>query len=77
MPLSSCRSPAPYGLRARTLRKPQTVTAAESHRLGQTEGGTTVKQLVKPAAEVRHDYKDGAVDRGLGKWSVVLAKVQD
>jgi len=54
-----------------------TVTASELHRSGQTEGATTVKQLVKPAAEVRHDYKDGAVDRGLGKLLVVLTKVQD
>lgn len=45
--------------------------------MGQTEGGTTVKKLVKPAAEVRHDYKDGAVDRGLGKSWVALTKVQD
>lgn len=45
--------------------------------MGQTEGSITVKKLVKPAAEVRHDYKDGALDRGLGKSSVKLTKAQD
>lgn len=75
MPLSPCRSLAHYGPRARTLWKAQTVTAANLQRLGETEGGTTVKTLVKPAAEVRHDYKDGTVGRGLGKSLVVLTKV--
>lgn len=44
--------------------------------MGQT-GDTTVKNLVKPATEVRHDNKDGAVDRVLGKSLVVLTKLQD
>lgn len=58
------------------LWKPQTVPAGKVCRLGQT-GDTTVKNLVKPATEVRHDNKDGAVDRVLGKSLVVLTKLQD
>lgn len=47
------------------------------YRSGQTEGGTAVEKLVKPGAEVRSDYKDGAIARGLGKSLIVLIKVQD
>lgn len=49
------------------------------HRLGQTVGGTTAKQLMMPVAEVRHDHEDAtAVGRELENSSlVVLPKVQD
>lgn len=49
------------------------------HRLGQTVGGTTAKQLMMPVAEVRHDHEDAtAVGRELENSSlVVLLKVQD
>lgn len=44
----------------------------------QVAQSTTVKKnLVKSAVEIRHDYKYGAVDKGLGKSLVVLTKVQD
>lgn len=57
-------------------------TWAEVNRPGQTEGldrqkGTAAEKMVKPGPEVRPDYKDGGVARGLGKSLVVLIKVQD
>lgn len=58
------------------LWKSQTVPAAKVRRLGQ-RGDTTVKNLVMPATEVRHDNKDEAVGRVLGKFLVVLTKFQD
>lgn len=41
------------------------------------EGGTAAEKLVKPGAEFRPGYKDGAIARGLGKSLFVLIKVQD
>lgn len=57
-------------------------TRAEVHRPGQTEGldrqkGTAAEKLIKPGAEVRPEYKDGGIARGLGKSLVALIKVQD
>lgn len=63
--------------KSKSFWKPQRVTAAELHGLGQTEGSTTADPLVKPATEVRHNYKDGAVDSRLRKLLVVLIKVQN
>lgn len=63
--------------KSRTLWEPTRSTQAEVHRPGQTEGGTAAEKLVKPGADIRPDYKDGGVARGLGKLLVVLIKVQD
>lgn len=63
--------------RSGTLWEPTSSTQAEVHRPGQTEGGTAAEKLVKPGADIRPDYKDGGVARGLGKLLAVLIKVQD
>lgn len=63
--------------RAKSKNTMEATSSTKVHRSGQTEGGTAAEKLVKPGAEVRPGYKDGAAARGLGESSVVLIKVWD